>query len=342
MRAWQVGPTFGLDHLQLGTRDPAVLRPGQVRVRLHAASLNFRDLLMVQGAYNPKQRLPLVPCSDGAGEVVEVGEGVSRFAVGDRVCPTFVQGWVAGEPDRAMLMSTLGGPLDGTLRPELVAVESGLVRIPDHLSFVEAATLPCAAVTAWRALVTHGGVKAGDTVLTQGTGGVSLFALQIAKLHGARVMITSSSDEKLELARRLGADLCVNYRSDPGWGATAAKWAGGRGVDHVIELGGSETLDQSLRAVRPGGTVHLIGVLSGPRAEVLLPRIFMAGVRVQGVLVGCARDFEALLRALDAAPQVRPQVDGVLPFDEVPAAFARMQAGQHAGKIVIDLAQETA
>ncbi len=202
MRAMEIQGAFGLDHLVLVERPDPVPGPGQVLVRLRAASLNYRDLLTVEGKYNPKQKLPLIPCSDGAGEVVAVGEGVTRVRPNDRVCPIFAQRWIAGEPTRDRLRSTLGGPLDGTLAELAVFDQEGLVKIPEHLTDEEAATLPCAAVTAWTAL---DGITAGDTVLLQGTGGVSIFALQLANLRGARVIITSSSDEKLARARELGA-----------------------------------------------------------------------------------------------------------------------------------------
>ncbi|HEY0554266.1 MAG TPA: NAD(P)-dependent alcohol dehydrogenase, partial [Thermoanaerobaculia bacterium] len=238
MRAIEIQGAFGLDHLALVERPDPRPGPGQALVRLRAASLNFRDLLTVEGKYNPKQKLPLIPCSDGAGEVVTVGEGVTRVQPGDRVCTVFAQKWLAGRPTRERLRSTLGGPLDGTLAELAVFDQEGLVKTPDSLTDEEAATLPCAAVTAWSALVTEGGLTAGDTVLVQGTGGVSLFALQLAKILGARVIATSSSDEKLARVREMGADETINYREVPAWGVRAKELTGGAGVDHVVEVGG--------------------------------------------------------------------------------------------------------
>lgn len=328
LRAW------GLDHLVLAERPEPRAGFGQVVVRVKAASLNYRDLLMVRGEYNPKQRLPLVPCSDGCGEVVAVGEGVTRVAVGDRVCPAFHQRWVAGEPSRDLLRGTLGGPLDGTLA-ELTAVgEEGVVRVPEHLTDEEAATLPCAAVTAWNALVTEGGTTVGETVLVQGTGGVSTFALQLGVLLGTRVIVTSSSDGKLERARALGAWETINYREVPEWGARAAELTGGRGVDLVVEVGGAGTLAQSLRAVRPGGTVALIGVLSGATTELRLNSVLMRNVRVQGVMVGPRESFEAMNRAI-AHHRLRPVVDRVFPLARAREAFEHLEAGRHFGKVCV-------
>ncbi len=296
MRAVEIRGGFGLDNLALVERPDPRPGAGQVLVRLRAASLNFRDLLTVEGKYNPKQKLPLIPGSDGAGEVVAAGEGVTRVKPGDRVCTLFAQRWIAGRPTRERLRSTLGGPLDGVLAELAVFDQEGLVHTPGHLSDEEAATLPCAAVTAWNALVTEGGITAGETVLVQGTGGVSLFALQLGKLLGARVIVTSSRDEKLARVRELGADETINYREVPDWGAKAKELTGGAGVDHVVEVGGAGTLQQSLQAVRFGGTISLIGNLAGSKVEVLLPQIFMQKVRLQGILVGDRESFEAMNR----------------------------------------------
>lgn len=336
MRAVEIRGGFGLDNLVLAERPDPIPGPGQVAVRMRAASLNYRDLLTVQGKYNPKQRLPLVPCSDGAGEVVEVGEGVTRVKPGDRVCGIFAQKWLAGEPTREKARSTLGGPLDGTLSELVVLDGEGVVRTPDHLSDEEAACLPCAAVTAWSALVTDGRVSAGDTVLVQGTGGVSLFALQFAKVLGARVIATSSSDEKLARVRELGADDVLNYRESPDWGVKAKELTGGVGVDNVVEVGGAGTLQQSLRAVRFGGTISLIGNLAGTTTEVMLTQIFMARVRVNGIFVGHREGFEAMNRAI-AQHRLRPVIDRVFPLESARAAFEHMAAGGHFGKIVVKM-----
>ncbi|MEA2562957.1 MAG: hypothetical protein QOH06_4461 [Acidobacteriota bacterium] len=332
MRGVEIG-AFGLDNLAVVERpDP---RPGfgQVLLRMRAASLNYRDLLTVQGKYNPKLKLPLIPCSDGMGEVVELGEGVTRVRIGDRVCPIFAQQWLAGEPTREKARSTLGGPLDGTLAELMAVDQEGLVKIPDHLTDEEASSLPCAAVTAWNALMA-GGVKAGDTVLVQGTGGVSLFALQFAKALGARVIATSSSDQKLVRVREMGAAEGINYRETPDWGARAKELTGGVGVDLVVEVGGAGTLDQSLRAVRFGGAISLIGNLAGIDAQVRLTLIFMQHVRMLGIFVGHRESFEAMNRAI-AVHGLRPVVDRVFPLEESRAAFQLMGAGGHFGKICI-------
>jgi NADPH:quinone reductase-like Zn-dependent oxidoreductase len=334
LRALEIHGRFGLENLVLAERPDPRPGPGQVLVRLRAASLNFRDLLTVEGKYNPKQKLPLIPCSDGAGEVVAVGEGVTRVQPGERVCTLFAQKWISGQPTRERLRSTLGGPLDGTLAELAVFDQESVVKTPDHLSDEEAATLPCAAVTAWSALVTEGGVTAGDTVLVQGTGGVSLFALQIAKLLGARVIATSSQDEKLERVRQMGADGLINYREVPDWGKRARELTDGTGVDHVVEVGGAGTLQQSLQAVRFGGTVSLIGNLSGTKTEILLTHIFMQKIRVNGILVGHRESFEAMNRAM-ALHGMRPVIDRVFSLEEAPAAFRHMAAGGHFGKVVV-------
>ena len=335
MRAWQVEGAFGRDHLRLVERDEPQPGPGELLLRLRATALNYRDLLMVEGRYNPRQPLPLVPCSDGVGEVVAMGDGVRGFAVGDRVCPLFAPRWLAGEPNRERLRSTLGGPLDGTLRERMTVAAESVVRPPAHLSDVEAACLPCAAVTAWSALVEHGRLRAGETVLVLGTGGVSLFALQIALLHGARVIVTSSSDEKLARARALGAVETVNYVREPAWGKRVRELSG-EGVDHVVEVGGAGTLAESLRAVRLGGTIHLIGVLAAGEAPLSIVPVFMQQVRIQGVLVGHRESFAALNRAL-ALHRVKPVVDRVFPFSELPAAFDHLASGAHFGKVCVQL-----
>ncbi|MFT5354517.1 MAG: NADPH:quinone reductase-like Zn-dependent oxidoreductase [Polyangiales bacterium] len=327
MRAWQIND-FGMEHLTLVDHRPAELRRMEVRVRVRACSLNYRDLLLIRGEYDPRLTLPLVPLSDGAGEVIEVGEDVERLAVGDRVAGAFAPLWVDGAPSRDSLRQTRGGPIHGMLRQEVVDDESGFVHVPDYLSYEEAATLPCAAVTAWSAL---SGVRPGERVVTQGTGGVSIFALQLAKLMGAEVVITSSSEAKLERARELGADHTIDYVADPNWGTRVAELGG---ADRVIELGGASTLEQSLRAVRTGGQISLIGILGGPKAEVLLTKILMNAVRVQGIIVGSRASFEAMNRAIKSA-ELRPIIDRVFDFEDAPAAFAYLMRAAHFGKVVI-------
>jgi NADPH:quinone reductase-like Zn-dependent oxidoreductase len=304
---------------------------------MRAASLNYRDLMTVEGRYNPRQPLPLVPCSDGVGEVVEVGEGVTRVRPGQRACPTFAQNWVAGDPGPEALASTLGGPLDGALAEEMVVREGGLVVPPEHLDDEAAATLPCAALTAWSALVTHGRVKAGDAVVVLGTGGVSVFALQFAALLGAEVVVTSGSDEKLARARALGARHLVNYKKEPRWSRAVRAATGGRGADLVVEVGGAGTFDESVRAVRPGGRVALIGVLAGGDRPVNLTRVLMQGVRVQGVFVGHRDAFEAMNRAI-TAHRLEPVVDRRYDLADAGAAFEAMRAGEHFGKIAVRIA----
>lgn len=334
MKAYEIREKFGLENLVRCERPDPTPGPFQVRVRVKATSLNARDLMMVEGRYNPSQRLPLIPNSDGAGVVDAVGPGVTRVKVGDRVMAAFSQAWVAGVPSRAVHLNALGGPLDGALAEMMLLREDGVVRTPDYLTDEEAATLPCAAVTAWSALVTHGALKAGDVVLLQGTGGVSIFALQIAKLMGAHIVITSSRDDKLERARALGAHDVINYVTTPDWEKVARGITRNVGVDHVVEVGGAGTFEKSLRAVRPGGTVSVIGVLSGGAATVPLTPILMQNLRVQGVVVGHRESFEALVRAF-TQHAVRPVVDRVFPFEEAVAAFRYLKSGAHFGKVVV-------
>ncbi len=272
MKAWQVARDWSIEGMELADLPEPSPGPGQVTVRMRAASLNYRDLLTVQGK-GGVTRLPLIPFSDGAGEVIAAGEGVTRVAVGDRVCPMFFQSWIDGKVSATSRRYALGGTRPGVLQEVMLLDAEGVSRIPSHLSFQEAAALPCAGLTAWRALFEEAKVQPGDTVLVQGTGGVSIFALQFAKLAGASVIVTSSSDEKLERAKALGADHAINYRSVPEWGKAAAEWSGG-GVDHVVEVGGKDTLAQSLEAARVGGTILVIGVLSGFSQQIAIPSLF--------------------------------------------------------------------
>ena len=333
MKAYELQPGFGFDNLKLVERPDPKPGPGQVLVEMKAWSLNYRDLLVVTGAYNPRMKLPMVPLSDGAGVVAAVGPNVSRFKAGDRVAPIFMQNWLSGPLTDDKGKSALGGALDGVLTEKTVFCEDVLVRLPDHLSFEEGATLPCAAVTAWNAVVVSGAVKAGETVLVQGTGGVSLFALQFAKMNGAKVIATSSNDAKLARVRALGAAETINYKTTPEWGKDAARLAGG-GVDHVIEVGGAGTLGESLRAVHSGGHIALIGVLSGGTQTFNPIPILMKGVRLQGIFVGSRDMFEAMNRAI-AFHALKPVIDRVFPFNEIAAALKHMQSGSHFGKIVL-------
>lgn len=334
MKAFEIQDQFGLDSLKLAERPDPAPGAGQVLIKLRAASLNYRDLLMVKGQYNPRLRLPLIPVSDGVGEVAAVGDGVSRAKVGDRVAGNFSQKWIAGEPAKAKLSASLGGPLDGMLAEYAMLHEEGVVQVPAHLTDEEAATLPCAALTAWNSIIATGGMKAGDALLVQGTGGVSIFALQFAKMIGARVIITSSSDEKLERARELGASNTINYKSNPDWEKQVREITGGVGVDHIVEVGGAGTFAKSLRAIRIGGHISLIGNLSGNVADVSLTLILMQNIRVQGLLVGSREMFEAMNRAIELH-QMRPVIDRVFEFKDAVEAFKYMESGAHFGKICI-------
>lgn len=328
----------GLDNLVIEERDEPTPGPGEVLVRIRACSINYRDLLTVNAGYGSRQKSnDLVPLSDGAGEVTAVGDGVAKFKPGDRVTASFFQSWIAGGPTEERFAGNLGGALDGVLQEYRVFPEHGLVRTPDSLTDQEAACLPCAGLTAWSAVITQGQVQPGDIVLTQGTGGVSLFALQFAKLAGAQVIATSSSDAKLEKVKALGADRVINYKSDPDWGKTARALTGGRGVDHVVEVGGAGTLKQSMRAVRGGGAISMIGVLSGAGASDLnVALVVMSNTRLQGVTVGSREMLEDMARAMDLHG-TKPVIDQAFPMANIRDAFAHMQAGAHFGKIVIDL-----
>lgn len=326
------------ESLALAEREDPRPGPGQVLVRVRAASLNYRDLVVARGAYSRGgNRRGLVPLSDGAGEVVAAGEGAGRFAVGDRVAGAFFPGWVSGPVSSAATGSALGGgDVDGVLAEHVVLDEQGTVRLPDGLSYEEAACLPCAAVTAWHALVEKGRLHAGQTVLVLGTGGVSIFALQFAKMHGARVIITSSTDEKLERAKELGADEAVNYEATPEWQERVLELTGGEGVDHVVEVGGSGTLPRSIRATRVGGRISLIGVLTGTGGGVALLPAQLKSQVLQGVYVGSRETFERMNRAVEAV-DLRPIIDRVFPFEEAKEAYRFLEAGRHFGKVVVKL-----
>ncbi len=317
MKAWQLDD-WSIDRLAIVERPQPRPGAGQVLVRIKAASLNYRDLVVPRRGYGPGTgELPLVPVSDGAGEVAALGENASRFSVGDRVTACFHQ---RGK--------SLGGPLDGVMQEFRVFDEDGLFKTPAHLGDEEAATLPCAALTAWSAVVVEGRAKPGDSVLVQGTGGVSLFALQFARLCGARVTVVSGSDAKLERAKALGAEQGLNYRSTPDWGKAS------RGHDLVIDVGGAESAPQALRAVRAGGTIALIGVVSGQSMTLPLGPIVTRGVRLQGVTVGTREGFAAMLRAVERH-RLQPVVDRVFRFEELRQGLDYLASGAHFGKIVI-------
>ncbi len=333
MKGWRIS-SFGIDTLEAFEAPAPRPNLGQVVIKVHAASLNYRDLMMVKGFYNPKMALPRIPCSDGAGEIIEVGEGVSDFKIGDRVAGIFMQRWIDGPPSAAKQKAALGGDVDGMLAEYVVLDAAGVVHLPEHLSYEEGATLPCAGVTAWNAVVTAAQTKPGDTVVIQGTGGVSIFALQFAKMLGARVLGTSSSDEKLDRARKLGLDSGVNYRANPNWADWALAETEGEGADLIVEVGGAGTFAQSLKAVRVGGAIAQVGVLSQSTEPLQIAPILRKQVQVQGIFVGSRVDFLAMNRAI-AQNVLKPVVDSVFPFAEARAAFQRLESASHFGKIVI-------
>jgi NADPH:quinone reductase-like Zn-dependent oxidoreductase len=335
MKAWEIQNDGGIDALTAVEHPMPEPGPHQILVRVGAVSLNYRDLLHVLGVVD-QDRWPLIPCSDGAGEVVAVGQGVTRFAVGDQVAGTFFQRWSAGGITAEVMESALGGRQSGMLAEYVCLSEEGAVAVPAGWTAAEAATLPCAALTAWHALVSKGRLKAGETVLVMGTGGVSLFALQIAKMHGARAILTSSSDDKLARARELGADELINYRTNPDWEQQVLELTGGVGVDHVVEVGGSGTLERSLTAVRFGGSVWLIGVLTGFEAKVDPMPVLFKSACVQGIYVGSREMFEAMNAAF-SANGLRPVIDQRFPLEQAREAFQCMQAAGHFGKIVIEI-----
>ena len=334
MKAFEINE-FGIENLTLTERDEPKPKETEVLVKFHAASLNYRDLMMVKGFYNPKLKTPIVPLSDGAGEVVAIGESVTKWKVGDRVSPIFMQGWVDGEIDYAKAKTALGGDLDGCLREFGVFGENGLAAIPEHLSYEEAATLPCAAVTAHNALMVSGNIKIGDSVLLQGTGGVSIFALQFASVYGCRTIITSSSDEKLNRAKELGANDLINYKEREDWDKAVLDLTEKRGVDHVVEVGGAGTLQRSVNAARTGGHVAVIGVLAG-KGDFNPATILMKAVKMQGIFVGSRQMFEDMNRLI-SQHSLKPVIDKTFAFDEAKDALKHMESASHFGKIVVKI-----
>jgi NADPH:quinone reductase-like Zn-dependent oxidoreductase len=332
MRVWQIS-SFGIDSLEFVERPDPEPGPGQVVVKIHAISYNFRDLLMVKGFYNPKLKLPRIPCSDGTGEVVALGPGVTLWKPGDRVAGIFMQNWIDGLPTPAKVKGALGGDVDGMMAEYVVLNENGLVALPDHLSYQEGATLPCAAVTAWNAL-SAGDLKPGGTVLIQGTGGVSIFALQFARLKGARVLGISGSNEKLERAYDLGLDAGLNYKETPDWDRWALEQSG-EGVDLVVEVGGAGTLPRSLRALRMGGTIAQVGVLTSAGEAVPFPVVLHKQARIRGIYVGSRQDFLDMNRAI-ALTQLRP-VGEDFPWSHAPQVLGRMEEATHFGKLVMSV-----
>ncbi len=340
MRAWSID-RFDLAALTLRDIPDPTPGPGEALLAVRALSLNFRDLLVIRGQYNPKLPLPATPISDAAGEVLAVGPGVTRVRPGDRVMTHFLTGWIDGPFRGDYPATTLGLPRAGLAAERVALPADALLPLPSGYSFAEAATLPIAALTAWSALVTAGGLdpagsNSGRTVLTLGTGGVSIFAVQIAAALGARVIITSSSDEKIERARRLGAAAGVNYRTQPNWDRAVLDLTNGEGADVTVENGGAATLDQSIRATRAGGVVALLGALTGLKGEVNLAPILMRRMRIMGIMVDSRAQFERLSKFL-GQHAIRPVIDRAFAFEALPAALAHLAAGAHFGKIVVDV-----
>jgi len=333
LRAWILENFGGIDSLRLIERPALQPGPGEALVRIRAAALNYRDLVIMRGDYGPGVRLPVVPGCDGAGEVVQVGPGVTRVRPGQRVVLCLAPAWLAGPLREEYLRELPGSSRDGMLAELVTYPADALVPVPGHLSWEEAATLPCAALTAWNALIASGNLHPGETVLVMGSGGVAVFALQFARLAGAQVIVISSSDEKLARLRKLGASAGINYVEVPEWGKRVREMTAGRGVDHVVELGGAGTMEQSTRAVRVGGTISLIGVLAGP-GQFHLPRVLMKAIRVQGIFGGSREMFEAMNQAIEAAG-LRPIVDRVFAFEELPTAYRYFESRSHVGKVVI-------
>ncbi len=335
MRAWQIVSDGGVDGLELAQRPSPQPGPGEVAVRIQANSINYRDLTTIEDPVSRKLSYPTVPNSDGAGEVTAVGPGVDDIVVGDRVAGCFFQDWEAGSCSPNAMGSALGGARQGVLAEEVILSAGGVVPIPGHLSFEEAATLPCAALTAWHALTQPGPVMAGETVLLLGTGGVSVFAQQFCSIMGARTIVTSSSDAKLERMKELGAGGTVNYRDNPDWESAVLDFSGG-GVDRVVEVGGPGTLQKSITATRVGGTVALIGILTGAAGQIMPTDIMRKSLTVRGIYVGPSRMFEEMNKAI-SVHSLRPVIDRVVGFDDARAAYHAMRAGDHFGKIVIGI-----
>lgn len=335
MKVFELQDFGGMDGLTLVDRDKPSAGPGQIVIKMKAASLNFRDLITVGGGYGGAVKTPLVPLSDGCGEVVETGEGVTRFQVGDRVVPIFFHDWISGPVKLEGLISSLGGGRDGVAQEYMVLGEQGAVKAPDFMSDLEVATLPCAALTAWRGLMVEGGLKAGERVLLLGTGGVSIFGLQLAKAAGAEVFITSSSDEKLERAKALGADHTINYKTHPKWSAEVRAIVGFEGIDHVLEVGGIGTLKQSMMSMKLGGHISLIGVVAGDDDSFRLGAAVGGNFKLQAISVGSRDHFEDMNKAL-TLNQIHPVIDKTYSFEDLPKALADMQGASHFGKIAIE------
>lgn len=334
MRAYTISQ-FGIENLKLKETDPPRPGRGEALIDVRAFSLNFRDLMVIKGIYNPRLKLPAVPISDGAGVVSAVGEGVTRVKVGDAVASHFVSGWIDGPFKAEYPGTTLGLPMAGLAAEQVVLPAEAVVPIPKGYELKQAATLPIAALTAWSALVTEGGLRAWQTVLTLGTGGVSIFALQLAKALGATVIITSSSDEKIAKARELGADHAINYRTNPDWHKEVLKLTDNRGADVTVENGGGATLNNSMKATRAGGLIAMLGALTGLQCQADLSQVLMKRLRIHGILVDSRSAFEAMNRFIEQH-DIQPVIDRVFPFEQFPDALRLMESAGHFGKIVVE------
>lgn len=334
MKAMRLRQPGGLDNIYLGSAESRPAGPGEIRVRVRASSLNFHDFLVALGKLPADEGRILM--SDAGGEVLEVGTGVTEFAVGDAVISTFFPDWLAGQPTVQNNFAMPGDHTEGYACEEVTRPATAFTKAPAGYSHAEAATLSCAGLTAWRALMADGGLRPGATVLVQGTGGVSVFALQFAKATGATVIATSSSDEKLARMKALGADALINYRDTPSWGARVLELTGGRGVDHVVEVGGPGTLPQSIAACAMGGHIAMIGVLTGVEGAVSTSQLLRKHIRLQGLMVGNREQQQDMVRAIDATG-IRPVIDSHYPLEDLAKAFAHQASGKHFGKICIDL-----
>jgi NADPH:quinone reductase-like Zn-dependent oxidoreductase len=337
MQSYQIIGTSGLDSLTLVESPPPVAGPGHVVVKINAVSLNYRDYMNILGIRGVTGPIPRVPCSDGAGEVTSVGPGVTTWHPGDRVVIPFMPSWLDGPFSQSHSAAALGGAVDGVLRQQIAIPADSLVQLPDILDFAQAATLPCAAVTAWDALMVRGQMKPGSTVLIQGTGGVSIFALQIAKHNGARILAITSSDEKAAHLQALGADATFNYKKNPDWATWVLDQTNGLGVDHIVEIGGPDTLNRSIQAARFGGHIALIGVLTGTSGEIQTVQILRKGIRLDGIYVGSRTMLADVVTFFSSSPH-RPVIDSTFAFADVAAAVRRLESGSHFGKIVINVA----
>jgi len=337
MRAWEIVSDGGVDALALNERSMPDPGPGEVLVKVHASSINYRDLSTIEDPVSRGLPYPTVPNSDAAGEIAALGAGVTGLAAGDQVASCFFSDWTAGPISPAAMASALGGAVPGVLAEYVVLPADGVVAVPEHLSWSEAATLPCAALTAWHALSEPGPVRPGETVLLLGTGGVSAFAQQFCKMMGARTIVTSSSDDKLARMKALGAAETINYRTTPDWNQAVLDLTGGKGVDRVVEVGGPGTLQKSIAAVKVGGQIQLIGILTGAAGQITPTDIMRKSISVRGIYVGSRQMFTEMNRAI-AEHEMKPVIDESFAFEDARAAYARMRAATHFGKLVIEVA----